>query len=271
MSRTAHALGLLDAAIRQLDGVRRSIVRKLATALLADDRVNGLMLGGSIARGISDAHSDVDLVVSLSHHETSEAQITRMVECARRDPSYVEHSIARHLRFFGDLLSVFYLDLEFNVDLGFLGPKELERTPLEPYGAVLFDPQGTLQHAKSIAHESTLSRSYDEEIWISLWKVLKAVERGDQWRANEYLNRARRATAALLLIERGLPIRYEGREDHGVAAMMDVSRFAKTWPGPQLDTFPAAALTLVDLALGLKLVPRVESVVRRLRTKFESL
>jgi hypothetical protein len=53
-------------ALRALPGGYRSLLRRLVDAAVADDRVRAVWLGGSLGRGVADAGSDLDVILTVA-------------------------------------------------------------------------------------------------------------------------------------------------------------------------------------------------------------
>lgn len=252
-----------------LDERKRQISEIALRKLLSDPDIDGVMIGGSLARGSHDRESDLDLIVSLTTDDDAEAQIQRMIAWAKQEGDFYEYSIARRLPFVGDLLTLFFHGLSFSIDMGFLGPERLANTELESYGTILLDRSQILRKHIKANHVPRLSRDYEEEIWINLWKVKKTLTRANYWRTNEHLNRARRAAVGLILTERGLPIHYRGREDHQIERMIDVSIFRDTWPSAHPHGYGSAAIALIHLTQEFNLTPRAKRLLSNLENELK--
>jgi len=270
-SEVADALRIIDTTTQSLEQKRRDIARRVSCHLMRHRDIAGLMIGGSLARGTGDHYSDLDLIVPLSHDSREDIHMRRMLVWVKDEPTYYEHSIARGLPFFGDLLTLFFFGLSFNIDIGFFGPNRLSNTTLEHYGIIALDRSGKLRTERDSNRSSSLPRDYDEEIWINLWKVRKAVSRKNYWRANEYLSRARRAVVSLLLREQEVPIHYQGREDDHIERLIDVESFDSTWARGHRMGYEAASLALIDIAYTLKLPLRVKKLLTVLRSDFSNM
>lgn len=262
------ALRIIDTIIHSLGKKKQDIIRRISCQLMMHHNIDGVMIGGSLARNSGDIHSDLDLIVLLSDDEMEDFHISRMITYAKAQPMYCEHSVARSLPYFGELLTLFFFDLSFNIDIGFFGPKQLSNTVLENYGKIVLDRSGKLRSERDRVHPSPMSREYDEEIWINLWKVKKSVWRNNYWRASEYLSRARRSVVALMMREQGSTIYYPGREDDHIEQFIDVERFNSTWTREHPMGYEAASIALIDIANSLQLPPRIRNLLSVLRLDF---
>ncbi len=267
-SEVDGAIRIIDTIIQSLEKKRQEISRRLSRELMTHYNIDGVMIGGSLARNSGDSHSDLDLIVLLSDDGLEDIHIRRMIAYAKTQPMYYEHSVARSLPYFGELLTLFFFDLSFNIDIGFFGPKRLSNTVLEDYGVIALDHSGKLRAERDHVHPSPMSRDYDEEMWINLWKVKKSVCRKNYWRANEYLSRARRSVVALMMREQGAPIYYPGREDDNIEKYIDVECFDSTWTRGHRMGYEDASIALIDIANTLQLTPRVENMLSVLRLDF---
>ncbi len=254
-----------------LDDRRRHIFKTAFRQLLSDSNIDGVMIGGSIARGSSDRESDLDLIVTLTSDDVSETQIQRMIAWAKKEQDFYEYSIAGSLPFFGDLLTLFFHGLSINIDMGFLGPSRLANTELESYGIILLDRSCLLHKYIKQNNIPRLSRNYEEELWINLWKVRKTLARGNYWRTSEHLTRARRAVAGLILKQQSIPIHYRGREDHQIERLIDVSIFHDTWPSDHRpDSYVNAALALIGITQTLDLTSRTRKLMSILKKEINA-
>ncbi|MCW3126041.1 MAG: hypothetical protein JWO03_1699 [Bacteroidetes bacterium] len=262
------ALAKFEEIITCFNDSQKGILLNIISSLIANPNIDGIMIGGSVADSTNDEFSDLDIKVATVTENSEEVEIERIMVLAKSIPTFTEYSIAFRLPFFGDLITLFFENLEFSVDIGFFSPNRLRNTQLEPYGIILFDDSGSLSINRDNIHISTLTRSYEEEIWISLMKVNKALLRGNLWRAHEYLARSRRATLGLTLKQLGRKIRYEGREDHNIEKTYDTSHFSKTWPSNGLHSLSASSIALIELTYSLDIPPRIQKTLDSLVNKF---
>jgi predicted nucleotidyltransferase len=62
----------VTSAIAALDPAYADVLQRVTDALQTDSRIVALWLGGSVGRGVADAGSDLDLIVTVRDAEAEE-------------------------------------------------------------------------------------------------------------------------------------------------------------------------------------------------------
>jgi len=237
----------------------RVLLERAVARFRADDRVAGLILGGSLARGGVDFYSDVDLYIVVRDEAFDDI-------FAERDVA-AEATGAPLFRFVVDPLPGgsrdYIVTYEGPIKVDFMYLKESDLKPASKWAgcAVLEDATGSLAAVvdrSAGAAPPTLGREELEDInqrfWTWCWYVFGKIIRGELWEAVDGIHTIR--TLALMpLLDRiaGRPHegyrRLENKLDRETAI-----RLRATVVPPQTESLYAALQAEISLFRDLRVV-----------------
>lgn len=190
---------------------RQAVLGRLLTELHSDDRIAGVLLVGSAARGFEDDYSDIDLAVVVREEQEALAVF--------RDWRERIEAALPVLWCFTDVrgpqvgLYAFILRDYLEVDVSFQSPAVLSARSAS--WSIAFDRTSGLadimerswsERSEPDPRETYLRRL--DSIWHYITHVAVSLKRGHLWRAIHYLEEIRNRTIELEGLERGLIIRH---------------------------------------------------------------
>ena len=174
---------------------REGLREALVAAARADERLSGVALTGSAARGVVDKWSDIDLAFGV-------ADGTRMPEAIEdwTERMYREHEAVHHFDVTRGawVYRVFLLQSTLQVDLAF--------APATEFGAL--SPTFKLLSGKSVHLPETPPPAVAEVIglgWLYALHSRSCIERGKVWQAEYMISAVRDQALALAALRHGLP------------------------------------------------------------------
>jgi predicted nucleotidyltransferase len=211
----------------------RDLLERAVAHFSDDDRVSGLILGGSLAHGSPDFYSDVDLyiIVRDESFDTVFAERDKVAE-AMGDPliSFDVEPVPGGSR---DHIVTYEGPIKFD----FMYYRESEPTPDRKWAArpVLKDRDGRFIRLVSLSAEAALPSPevedllvLNEKFWTWCWYVFGKISRGELWEALDGIHAIR--TSALLPLlawsthspQEGYR-RLEGKTDPQTAARLEAT------------------------------------------------
>jgi predicted nucleotidyltransferase len=161
----------------------RATMERFVAACVADERVVAAFLGGSYARGMADAHSDLDLYVVTTDHAFEDFCNTRAVFIRQLgEPLFLEDFERDDLIFF-----IFPNDTEGELCIGRIGA--FIQIHSGPY-RVLLDKNGILEDAMFPPHEAdpieqrAKLRQLIDWFWHEFSHFVTAMQRNQLWWAH---------------------------------------------------------------------------------------
>jgi hypothetical protein len=174
---------------------REGLREALVAAARADERLSGVALTGSAARGVVDKWSDIDLAFGV-------ADGTRMPEAIEdwTERMYREHEAVHHFDVTRGawVYRVFLLQSTLQVDLAF--------APATEFGAL--SPTFKLLLGKSVDLPQTPPPAAAEMIglgWLYALHSRSCIKRGKVWQAEYMISAVRDQALALAALRHGLP------------------------------------------------------------------
>jgi hypothetical protein len=235
----------------------REVLQSAVDYFSGDDRVIGLLLGGSIVQGTMDEYSDIDLDV-IVREEDFDAVFS---ECERTSEA-IGHPLARfiadHLRFGADMYIVLY-EGPVKLDLDYRRKSDLEPSWRWKDRRVLKDTDGFL--AEIVSKSRTLEPpslpterilNLDEKFWTWCWYVFGKIMRGELWEALDGLHGVRTLAVLPLLFE-SEGLRNEGYRRLEPKLPSDLVRsFENTLAGLSPDSLYNTLKSLISLYIELR-------------------
>ncbi len=182
-------------ALNRLPG-HRSLLKRSVARFRDDDRVDGLVLGGSLALGGADFYSDVDLYV-IVHDEAFEPVFTERDAAARAVGSPLFCFTAEPVPGGSRDFIVTYPG-PVKLDLMYYRESELEPDPKWEDRPVLKDDSGSVSAVVSRSGGAGPDRPAPEALvelehkfWTWCWYVFGKVSRGELWEALDGMHTVR--------------------------------------------------------------------------------
>jgi 3-hydroxyisobutyrate dehydrogenase-like beta-hydroxyacid dehydrogenase len=241
--------------IDSLDPRHREVVDGVLGAILTLESVKAVILGGSLAGSLPKADGDVDLWVFVANPSGAAAILKQTILCIPGTEYVLD---AGHVPWFGRLLTVLaFPGCMFGIDIGLATEDDAQQINTGPGAIVLWsDPQAESFLALALERRSfrrtPLNRA--ERVLDNLRKLKKAVDRGENWGALEYVARARREVLGLIRDGNHLSADWYERPDREVAAYLSSEQaqtLTSTHTSIESEDLLAAGRALARLTLRL--------------------
>ena len=181
-----------------LDGLleHRKLLERAVARLWDDARVMGLVVGGSLAHGVADLYSDVDLYVVVRDEAFDEVFAYRDALVEAVGSPLFGFDVDPMPGGSTDHIVVYEGPVKF--DLMYLKESDLEPAPKWIGCVVLKDATGhvgeVVAHSEGLAPPRPTSEellNLNQEFWIRCWYVFGKIERGELWEALDGLHSIR--------------------------------------------------------------------------------
>lgn len=201
---------------------RERLREELVAAARADERISGVAITGSAARGALDRWSDIDLAIGIADRTKLGEAIADWTDRMYRDHGAVHHFDVTRGSW---VYRVFLLQSTLQVDLAF--------APAEEFGAL--SPTFRLLSGRSVDLPQVPPPSVEEMIglgWLYALHSRSCIERGKVWQAEYMISAVRDQALALAAMRNGLP----GLQGRGFDALPPVVK----------SSFEAALVRSID-------------------------
>jgi predicted nucleotidyltransferase len=191
---------------------RERLREDLVAAAKADERISGVAITGSAARGALDQWSDIDLAFGIADPARLREALGDWTERMHRIHGAVHHFDVTRGSW---IYRVFLLQSTLQVDLAF--------APAVDFGAL--SPTFRLVSGASVELPQAPPPAIEEIIglgWLYALHSRSCIERGKVWQAEYMISAVRDQALALAAIRHGLPAR-EGRGFDGLSQAVKAS------------------------------------------------
>lgn len=174
---------------------RERLREKLLAAAQADDRVSGVAITGSAARGALDQWSDIDLAFGIADPARLSEALGDWTDRMHREHGAVHHFDVTRGSW---VYRVFLLESTLQVDLAF--------APASDFGALA--PTFRLVSGTSVDLPQAQPQAAEELIglaWLYALHSRSCIERGEIWQAEYMVSAVRDHALALAALRHGLP------------------------------------------------------------------
>lgn len=192
----------------------RSLLERAVARFRDDDRVPGLVLGGSLALGEADFYSDVDLYVIVRDEFFDAVFAEREAAAEAVGPPLFRFTVGPVPGGSRDFIVTYPGPAK--LDLMYYRESELEPDPKWEDRPVLKDDSGSVsavvsRSAGSAPDPPTLEAlvELEQKFWTWCWYVFSKISRGELWEALDGLH-AIRSLALLPLLDRAAERPHEG-------------------------------------------------------------
>ena len=179
-------------------------LRRFSKAAAADPRVKAAFVGGSLANGSDDAHSDLDLYLIITADRYAEF-LENVADFLATWGGVVFLDVTRNFFDLGFEMVHFVMADGVSGELALARPDNHKRIHAGPFD-VLHDPDGFLEgvtYPREDADASSQERAVAHALhwfWLYLIDFSKAEARGDAWRCQAQLSRLRGALRKMLAL-----------------------------------------------------------------------
>lgn len=238
---------------------QRTILGRLVETVAADERIRALRIGGSIARGTADDHSDLDTRVWL---------LDGQYDAALADLPALIRSVAEPLDVLFDTADLPYLFVQYTngVQLEMSIERASDADGRLADWVVLLDRDGLLDHERP--RPDAWDRGlWQDFAWMKLSDADKYLRRGSIWEALTALEEARARLVrhhADAIGTRDPQFGFTSIVDYGGTVPPGLER---TVAGLDADEIRAAALACAELLAGYGRRPFGDDVLHRLASR----
>ena len=171
------------------------IASRAIELLAVDERVSGMFLSGSFAKGKPDRWSDIDFYIVATPDSSLEELIGHQDKLIREVAEIATVFPATHLRDPHQVIAFYKASEPIHVDyqyrkLGWLIPRRGDRNVV-----IVFDRSGDLERWRQACEEAPLETSISSDqlsyleirFWGWCWYAHTKIERGELWEARDVL------------------------------------------------------------------------------------
>lgn len=240
------------------DKLRSSKLKKLnsiVNSLYTNNKVIGILLGGSVSYSSNLTKSDIDLFCLIQ--DTKEF-INDLYALKSENKNIDEIIYQGNFAWTNELYSLYYKsDIDFSIDLCLVDFKQLGCFFWEPKGIILFDKQMDIEKARHLqmnqfdyTMQPFLRSNPFSLAVINLKKIEKNLQKNRLWNAIECLNIFRRYIMQILRINILKNINFLGRVDREIEEVISVEinyNLASTLALYNQRQIASCATSLIDL------------------------